>query len=338
VRAAVAGYAEPERSEDVLEGTEGRRERLGSLQRARILSGLFDAAAEHGAASMSVAEIVDRCGVSRRTFYENFSDREDCFIAAFEQALAHARTRVQPAYEAAGSWRERVRAGVVAFLAFLDEQPAVGRLLVAESLVSGPRALARRNEIVAALIEVLEQGRGESKTAAQLSSLTGEGAIGGALAILQTRLLAPAHEPLLGLANQLSSMLVLPYLGVSAARRELQRALPEPAPSTSQPNGLLLSGPFKEAGMRLTYRTVRVLVAIAEQGERGAHPSNRLIGQLSGIHDQGQVSKLLARLQRIGLIANTGLGRGSGTPNAWSLTDNGRQVTDGIRRHSEQLQ
>jgi AcrR family transcriptional regulator/DNA-binding MarR family transcriptional regulator len=319
------------RAERALEGV--RRERLDALQRARILAGLFDVAAERGAAGMTVADIVERSGVSRRTFYEYFADREDCFIAAFEQALAHALARVKPAYEA-GSWCERIRAAVIAFLTFLDEEPAVGRVLVAESLVSGPRALARRNETIAALIRILEQGRGESKTAAELSALTGEGAIGGALAILQTRLLATDREPLLGLANQLTSMLVLPYLGVSAARRELERPLPAPAASLAS-NGWSFCGPFKEAGMRLTYRTVRVLMAIAEQGERGAHPSNRLIGELAGIHDQGQVSKLLARLQRADLIANGALERGNGAANAWSLTVSGRQVTDGIRAHSE---
>jgi DNA-binding MarR family transcriptional regulator len=78
--------------------------------------------------------------------------------------------------------------------------------------------------------------------------------------------------------------------------------------------------------MRLTYRTVRVLTAIAELGGRGSYPSNRQVGVASGMHDQGQISKLLSRLDRLGLISNTVPGPGRGAPNAWTLTPKGREV------------
>ncbi len=97
---------------------------------------------------------------------------------------------------------------------------------------------------------------------------------------------------------------------------------------------LLLADPFKDVGMRLTYRTVRVLLAIAEQDGRGVNPSNRAVGEEAGITDQGQISKLLGRLQRIGLISNTGLGPGQGAPNAWSLTPEGLHVAHSIQVHT----
>ncbi len=59
------------------------------------------------------------------------------------------------------------------------------------------------------------------------------------------------------------------------------------------------------------------------------------MGDGAGIADQGQISKLLARLQRIGLVSNTGLGPGQGAPNAWSLTPAGRQVAHSIRTHTQ---
>ena len=74
--------------------------------------------------------------------------------------------------------------------------------------------------------------------------------------------------------------------------------------------------------MRLTYRTARVLQAAA--ANPGA--SNRRIGEQADIYDQGQISKLLARLLRIGLLANTGRGHANGEPNAWSLTPLGERV------------
>jgi DNA-binding MarR family transcriptional regulator len=85
--------------------------------------------------------------------------------------------------------------------------------------------------------------------------------------------------------------------------------------------------PLRDVGMRLTYRTVRVLMAVA------AHPgsSNREIGIAADMHDQGQTSKLLTRLSKLGLIENTGAGLARGAPNAWTLTPKGHQIQQAIR-------
>jgi DNA-binding MarR family transcriptional regulator len=84
---------------------------------------------------------------------------------------------------------------------------------------------------------------------------------------------------------------------------------------------------LRDLEMRLTYRTVRVLSAIAN--DPGS--SNRSLGDAAGIGDQGQVSKLLARLQRLGLIENKGIGAATrGEPNAWTLTGKGHDVHDTI--------
>jgi DNA-binding MarR family transcriptional regulator len=74
--------------------------------------------------------------------------------------------------------------------------------------------------------------------------------------------------------------------------------------------------------MRLTYRTARVLEVTAQNP--GA--SNRVVGEHAGIYDQGQVSKLLARLQRLGLLENTGAGHAKGERNEWRLTSLGESV------------
>jgi DNA-binding MarR family transcriptional regulator len=126
------------------------------------------------------------------------------------------------------------------------------------------------------------------------------------------------------------SMLVLPYLGAGAARRELARATPVVMPVRMvRSRGLV--DPFKDAGMRLTYRTVRVLMAVAEQP--GA--SNRTVGDIAEIRDQGQISKLLGRLHRAGMLTNTIPGTGQGAPNAWKLTPSGQNVIQSIRAHTE---
>jgi AcrR family transcriptional regulator len=311
----------------------GAREHLARIQRARILAGAVDAASERGAANVHVAEIVARCGVSRRTFYENFADRDECFLAVFEDALAQASTRVLAAVEPQSTWLAKLRAGIAAFLRFLDEEPKLGRLLVCDSLTAGPRVLARRSEITARLAAFLGEGARESKLAADTPPLYAEGSVGGALAILHDLLLPGTRESNVKLAPTLTAMVVMPYLGPAAARRELQRPVEHDTPITPA-NPDSLADPFKHAGMRLTYRTVRVLAILAEQGGPGVGLSNRALGELAGVRDQGQISKLLWRLQRFGLIDNGHAERAQGAPNAWALTPAGRRLADSVRQHT----
>ena len=103
-----------------------------------------------------------------------------------------------------------------------------------------------------------------------------------------------------------------------------------PPSSAPRSEDALISDPFKDAGMRLTYRTVRVLMAIAQ------HPdgSNRVIGETADITDQGQISKLLGRLERIGLAANTGMPR-QGRPELVDADRQGRRIAENIRANTE---
>lgn len=290
---------------------------------------MFDVASDLGGANVSVAHVVERSGVSRRTFYELFRDREDCFLAAFEDALAFLSRRVVPAYAGERGWCERIRAGLVALLSSLDEEPVAGRLLIVESFSGGKGTLERREEVLAQLAKVVDGGRNQARAGASLSSLTAEGLVGGGLSLVHARIARADREPLLALANELMSMIVLPYLGAAAARRELDVPVVAGV-SKERRDGRPLADPFRDAGMRLTYRTVRVLMAVAEN----PNASNRLVGESAGMSDQGQISKMLGRLQRIGLISNSGLGPGQGTPNEWTLTATGRELASSIRIHT----
>jgi hypothetical protein len=145
-----------------------------------------------------------------------------------------------------------------------------------------------------------------------------EGIVGGVLAVIQARMLEPDGSSLLELAGPLMSMIVLPYLGASAARSELARPTPPPSGIRSAEGG----NPLRGVDMRLTYRTVRVLGAVA--GKPGS--SNREVGLAAGVTDQGQISKLLTRLAKLGLVSNDGAGRARGAPNAWTLTARGAEV------------
>jgi DNA-binding MarR family transcriptional regulator len=116
-------------------------------------------------------------------------------------------------------------------------------------------------------------------------------------------------------------MIVHPYLGSAAARSELDRPPTEPCGSPAA-----AKDPFKDLSIRFTYRTARVLATIAT--DPGA--SNRSIADTSGIVDEGQMSRLLARLQRCGLVENRGEGQPKGEPNAWALTERGEAVQEAL--------
>jgi hypothetical protein len=145
----------------------------------------------------------------------------------------------------------------------------------------------------------------------------------------------PARRPLLELLNPLMGVIVLPYLGPAAAANERARPLLRPATAyrsaadaapdraaARASRGAHSPAPLEGLNMRLTYRTLMVLTAIAT--EPGA--SNRQIADAAGIHDQGQISKLLARLERLGLAHNTGNGQPQGEPNSWTLTPRGAHI------------
>jgi AcrR family transcriptional regulator len=300
------------------------REKVSEIQRARMLSAMVGEVSRRGAGNVSVAHVVARSGVSRRTFYEVFDDREDCFLAAFDEGIERLAHAVVPAYERARGWRERIRAGLVAGLGALDGDPGLARLLLVETLGAGPRALERRSRVLEALIAAVDDGREEAKAGREATPLAGEGVVGAVLAVLHGRLLANDHGSLVSLTNQLMGIVVLPYLGAAAARRELDR----PVPTASKVPVTVECDPLRELEMRLTYRTVRVLMAVA--ADPGS--SNRAVADGAGIADQGQISKLLARLHGLGLIDNNGAGPKSGVPNEWTLTTKGWEVHAAVTR------
>jgi AcrR family transcriptional regulator len=279
---------------------------------------------ELGFGGMSVARVTTRAGVSRRTFYELFEDRDDCFLAVFEEALARVGASASDAViskqACGGSWREQIRAGLAAVLLLFGEEPMVGSLLVVDALAAGPRVLERRARVLQSLAALVDEGRCHAPV--QPPSLTAEGVVGAVLSVVHARMLERDRRSLIELLNPLMGMIVLPYLGQGAVAAELECALPR----LPRKRAKAAEDPLDGLDMRLTYRTLRVLAAIAA----GPGASNRLVADAAGVADQGQISKLLARLEALGLICNNGSGQAKGEPNAWSLTIRGTEVARSI--------
>jgi AcrR family transcriptional regulator/DNA-binding MarR family transcriptional regulator len=334
VRAVGSSYSPAEgSSKEGLRVAGGSHPRLAEIQRARLISAAIRAVDEFGYTGTSVAHITARARVSRRTFYELFPDCEACLAAALRDIATVIEGEVAAAELDGLGWRERVRMGLWAILSFFDREPVQARVCVVQALRGGPEVIQWREQALAQLAIIVE-GRGEDTRVGDSSALTAEGLVGAAFAILYTRLLRRDSEPLSGLLGELMALIVLPYLGPAAARREQARPLPVPSPGQAETlarSERLLSDPLEGLPIRLTYRTTRVLECVA--ADPGA--SNRRIGDLAGMSDQGQVSKLLARLERTGLLRNAGKNRPQGEANAWELTARGRQVTQTIRASAE---
>jgi AcrR family transcriptional regulator/DNA-binding MarR family transcriptional regulator len=304
------------------------RGRVTEIQRSRMLAATLEAVEAVGYGRMTVAQVIGRAKVSRKTFYDVFADREDCFLAVLEQAVSHVGKLMREAYERESGWRDGVRAGLAELLVFLEADPALARLCLVEALGAGPRVLGRRAELLEELAEVVDRGRFVTSAVREPPEVAAEGVVGAVFAVLHTRALEDAEERFVPLLGSLMNMVVLPYLGARAASRELSRPSPEverdqATSATHRQDG----DPMAGLSMRLTYRTVRVLVVIGERP--GAN--NREIAERSGIADQGQISKLLARLARLQLVENTGEGQEKGGSNAWHLTPRGARVERATR-------
>ena len=127
------------------------REAVVTSQRTRLIDAMAQIVAEKGYPATTVADVVECAGVSRRTFYEQFDDKEACFLAAYDAGLAAVLGRVSEAVEVnpTAGWRERARLGVEAFLALLASEPAFAQALQVEILTAGPAALDRRTGMLA---------------------------------------------------------------------------------------------------------------------------------------------------------------------------------------------
>jgi AcrR family transcriptional regulator/DNA-binding MarR family transcriptional regulator len=290
-------------------------------------------AAEPGASNVTVARVIARAGVSRRAFYELFADIEDCLLATLDWALELARARVQPPYDGEHSWREAIRAGLAALLRFFDENPLLAQMWVVHAPAGGPRVLALRMQVLHGLARVVDGGRQRRSSRREPPAVVAEGVVGAVLAVLYTRLLArdpdSAEPALIDLHGQLMSLIVLPYLGASASARELERTPPAPPIDSQLPEAPSSARAMLELPEgRLTYRTVRVLRAVAEC----PGGSNRDVAERADIVDQGQISKILARLAEQDLLVNRGGSpHARGTPNAWWLTERGQSLERALR-------
>jgi AcrR family transcriptional regulator len=205
-------------------------ELVRAIQRERLIAAMLDAAATRGYRETNVQDVIERAGVSRPTFYEHFSNKDDCFLAAFDAGARRLRGRISSAAAQGGDWRERVRLALAAVLAFAVAEPQTARTLVVEARAASGEAPRRRIELLDGLGACLETTARELLPHLPVPSpLTAVGIVGGIEAVLYARLCRGEPEQLAGLLPSLMYFTVLPYEGQEAASAELAAAAERPA-------------------------------------------------------------------------------------------------------------
>jgi AcrR family transcriptional regulator len=189
-------------------------------QRERILDAVADVTSLAGYSAMSVEDIIVTAGVSRRTFYDHFKDKQEAFLAAYDAVVAQLVTRVQDAFNANTTFPGRVRDCLAAFLGFVASEPRFADMCIVEVLAAGPQAIERRNGVMRVFAELVKAAAAADGGGLQPPDLTAETIVGGIYEVVYSRVIQGQTAILLGLVPDLAYSLMLPFIGPEAAKRE----------------------------------------------------------------------------------------------------------------------
>lgn len=200
------------------------REFVVHNQRERLIAGLAEAIAENGYSGTTIAHITRHAAVSRRTFYEHFSSKDECFVAAYDTVMAQLRERVSAAFEGADDWPHAVKAGIGAMLEFLAAEPHLARLCMVEALVAGPVVVERYDAAIQSFVPYFQSGREgrPPEVLARLSPTTEEALVGGMVSLISRRIIAGKAEELEELLPDLVEFTLTPYVGSAEASKLAQ--------------------------------------------------------------------------------------------------------------------
>jgi AcrR family transcriptional regulator len=194
---------------------------IRTVQRERLIMAMLNAAADLGYREANVQDVIERAGVSRPTFYEHFTNKEDCFLAAFDTSAARLRQKVVAAARKGEVWRDRVRFGLEALLHFMTSEPDTAQTVIVEARGASPEAANRRVEMLDQFTACLEEQAEELLSDPPTNPVTASAIVGGVESLLYSRLCKGEGEEIESLLPSLMYFVVLPYEGHAAAGEEL---------------------------------------------------------------------------------------------------------------------
>jgi AcrR family transcriptional regulator len=199
------------------------REFIARHQRARIVAALAEETMERGYRAVTVADIVRRAGIARNTFYDNFSSKEDCFLATQDFAVEESLARVVEAAGEADGWEARTAAGLGAFLKYVSDEPALARTCIVEALSAGDAAQERYEQSLQAFVPLLRKGREYSEHGDDLPETLEETIVGGMFWVIYQRIVLGEAAQIESLLPDLVDFALTPYIGAESAQRATAR-------------------------------------------------------------------------------------------------------------------
>lgn len=204
-------------------------EQVAESQHERLLSAVAHVVADRGYRATTITEIVKTASVSTRIFYEHFSSKEECFLAAFDAVFAHLEELLAAAVKPLPDWPDRTVAALRTALRFFAAEPDLARLCLLESVTATPAIASRFREAVLVGIPLLEAGRTERPDGQSLPESTEDSLLGGFIALTSRSILA-GSESLEALLPDLIEFGLSPYVGPEQAKKlALEAAAAPPA-------------------------------------------------------------------------------------------------------------
>lgn len=193
------------------------REQIVDSQRERLLGAIAEEVAAKGYRATTITDIVKLASVSTRDFYELFSGKEECFLAAFEALRDHLEELIRAAVAEADDWPHETIAALRAGLGFFAAEPDLARLFLLESLSATPKIAIRFREAVLACVPALALGRAELDDPDSMLPETEDAILGGIVSMATRAIISGDTEHLPELLPDLVDFALTPYLGAERA-------------------------------------------------------------------------------------------------------------------------
>jgi AcrR family transcriptional regulator len=190
-------------------------------QRERLIAGLTQGLYEVGYQKTTVSLIGQRAAVSKSDFYKHFESKDECFVAAYDDAVERIRNQVLSAcQEMEGrEWPQRVSRAIKALLELLEGDPALASIALVEGLRAGRGVYDRYQVAVESFVAVLREGAPSAPGGTRMPEATDEAVVGGIASMLGRRVLAGEAERLSELFPEILEFMLASYLGAEEARR-----------------------------------------------------------------------------------------------------------------------
>jgi AcrR family transcriptional regulator len=188
---------------------------IAQHKRKRIIDALAELTAEQGYEATKISDIVRRAGVARKTLYDNFEGKEQVFLVAFDAARDEVVSRIEAGCAAAeGGLRDKVEAGLGAFLAYIAEQPALARMCMVESLSATPATTKRYEDAMQVLVKMARDSLPEDS---RLPDTIDETLVGGVAWIVYRKIRQGEAERAEELLPELTEFMIAPAVGAGLA-------------------------------------------------------------------------------------------------------------------------